>query len=486
MLTRTLAWLARGAVPGRPRRVLFSFLALGALVTVLVGMWGWSRLSDDLDLGYDFWTQAYRTLSLFFGEGGGIDPVNWQLDVARLIGLTVSLVAGATGVLGLFARRLQSSAARRATNHLLLVGEHARLDRLIEEWDIPQSGRTVVHVCPTGPGIGDTDLGSRGRLRTMVGQIADDWAEAGNAGAAASIVVAADQSDTSIAIAMSAVLLPERSESSDRSVYVDVDDLGTANWFNVWALIRGPGVEVNAVDIDGFRLDRSLSKLFDRGAVRSRDAVIVVGRGSRLERAATTCRELADHRELENVVVFRVGLDEQADTPQPLDQIDAVVGACSDRRVVTVAVDPDDAGVATASMELDVRLADSNHEELPRTDRAGRGVGELVGPTPFLDRLNQQLTHHLSGQVALSRSQAGAMLRELIDASDGVEIAQSLPAASPPPRQLAETIAEAIRDAGIDDQLLLEGRGPGLSVLALRSLGIELQLRTEQSDPGEG
>lgn len=120
--------LHTAGVFGRPhlRRLLVRLTAVGAAAVLVLGVWGWLKhgaadSSDDIEIG--FATAVYRSLSFFAGESGEAFDVGWQLQIARVWALLVSL----SGLLLVGFHRIRTAVgmrcARLARGHRVVVGD---------------------------------------------------------------------------------------------------------------------------------------------------------------------------------------------------------------------------------------------------------------------------------------------------------------------------------------------------------------------------
>ena len=109
-------------------------LAVLAIVTVLLGYVGYRAYFEDAGVGGSRGDALYRTIQLFALEGGAVDPVPWQLEIARVLAPLVTALAVVNAIVAIFHEQLQTLKLRRMRGHAVVCGLGTRGLRLAERF----------------------------------------------------------------------------------------------------------------------------------------------------------------------------------------------------------------------------------------------------------------------------------------------------------------------------------------------------------------
>jgi RyR domain len=215
--------------------------ALGA-VAVGFGIWGWLRYRDlNPESGLDLWTIAYGTIANF-AVAGAIEPVPWQLGVARILAPLALASAIVELFLIAFATVLRTTAARRAVDHLVVLGPGPRARpylRAERRANGEQLFSSAVHVDHEGAQLVDDTI-----------RVDDDgtdggWIVSSNAARAVKVVLATGRDDRNLAAMAAAV--DHRVPQSGGQLVVELDDRDLALRLSVRLAVDRPDAHIDVV-----------------------------------------------------------------------------------------------------------------------------------------------------------------------------------------------------------------------------------------------
>jgi hypothetical protein len=210
---------ARRRLRRRWRRWSWAAIGLLALASLVLGHVGYRAYFEDTGQAGSHADAFYRSLQLFGLEGGDVDPVPWQLQIARFLAPIVTALALIRAIVAVFRERAQAWRLWRMRDHVIVCGLGAR--GLLFAKRFRERGEDVVVIEHDPEAHGLDDCRDRG-IVVLIADATDDpaLARARPERARRLIAVGSDDSTNAEVAAEARVLVAEQGGRLEAFVHV--------------------------------------------------------------------------------------------------------------------------------------------------------------------------------------------------------------------------------------------------------------------------
>lgn len=275
-IVRHAALFASGQMTaGRRLRLRVGLLpfivAASVALSVILGIWGWGFRYEAPPTGSPLGWPAvvFRTLALFSLDSFDVVNGPWQIQVARLLAPVAIATAVLNVVLTSSTHRLHRAAARRLTEHRVVIGPPERVDPYLIESLLAWTAHPI-------------DFGeepAEGMLNPQVDWTSGDWIDAVAATAARDIVIATGQDERNLELLAELTAVNRSSTPRNQHILVETDDPELALWVSLAMASRHRDRNIEVVswpDTMARRTAHRLVEIATRAVCESRPVCVAV------------------------------------------------------------------------------------------------------------------------------------------------------------------------------------------------------------------